>query len=359
MFTTNRKRFLCEVDFNMVKKPTIKDVAQLAGSSITTVSRVLNKSDYPVSEELKKRILEAADQLNYKPNLFGQMLKKGVSKEIGIIVPNLSNPYYAQLVSVLEAEFMEQGYTTYICSSFNDIEIEQMHLEQLAQRLVSGIIISTVREPDEIAKMLEAQKVPVVFFDQDYSQSNYSNVSFNFYKSSCLATEFLIGNGHEEIAFLTPSLRRHSRRQIYQGYQDTLKKYNIREQKDWFIELEEQKKETDDYNMGHLLAKKLLKKNELPQAIIAVNDVTAFGVINLLEESNIKVPDDLSVISFDDIEFAKMFTPSLTTMKQPSIKTGKATAKMLLEQIQSEEKNHQTIMIEPELIIRNTVKLKA
>lgn len=343
----------------MGKKTTIKDVAKLAGSSITTVSRVMNKADYPVSQALKDRILKAAEELNYKPNIFGQMLKRGVSKEIGIVVPNISNPYYSQLVSVLEVEFMEQGYTTNICSSFNDAEVEQMHLEQLGQRQVSGIIISTVGEPEDIIEMLKSEKLKVVFFDQDYSDSPFNNVSFNFYKSSCLAVEFLIENDLKEIAFLTPSLRRRSRKQILQGYQDTLTKHGIEPNPEWFIQLNDNKREADEYNMGHLLAEKLLEKKNLPKAIVAVNDVTAFGIINTLEKSNIKVPDDISVISFDDIAFAKMFTPALTTMKQPSIEIGQRTAEILLNQINDDTHSQQAVMIEPELIVRESVKLKA
>ncbi len=343
----------------MGKKSTIKDVAKLSGSSITTVSRVMNKTDYPVSQELKDRILQAAKALDYKPNLFGQMLKRGVNKEIGIVVPNISNPYYSQLVSVLEVEFMEQGYTTNICSSFNDAEVERTHLEQLAQRQVSGVIISAVGDPEEIAEELESENLPVVFFDQDYSDSDYNNVSFNFYKSSCIAVELLIENDLTNIAFLTPSLRRKSRRQIYQGYKDTLDKHTIEVNPNWLIQLDKDKREADDYNMGHLLAKQLIKNESLPEAIVTVNDVTAFGIINTLVKSNIKIPEDISVISFDDIAFSKMFTPALTTMKQPSTETGLETAKMLLAQINDETIEHHTVMIEPELIIRDTVKLKA
>lgn len=342
----------------MGKKATIKDVAKLAGSSITTVSRVINKADYPVSQALKERILRAAEELNYKPNIFGQMLKSGVSKEIGIIVPNISNPYYSQLVSVLEVEFMEQGYTTNICSSFNDAEVERMHLEQLAQRQVSGIIISTVGDPADVAGILNSDKLKVVFFDQDYSDSAYNNVSFNFYKSSCRAVEFLIENDLKKIAFLTPSLRRQSRKQILQGYHDTLAKHEIEANPEWFIQLEEEKREVDEYNMGHLLARKLLENKNLPDAIVAINDVTAFGIINTLEKSAIKVPDDISVISFDDIAFAKMFTPALTTMKQSSTITGQRTAEVLMGQITGNTHNQQTVMIEPELIVRESVKLK-
>lgn len=342
----------------MRKKATIKDVAKLADSSITTVSRVMNKTDYPVSEKLKERILQAAKELEYKPNLFGQMLKNGVSKEIGIVVPNISNPYYSQLVSVLEIEFMKHGYTTNICSSFNDAEVEQMHLDQLAQRQVSGIIISAVGEPEEIVQQLKSEKIKIVFFDQDYSDSLYHNVSFNFYKSSCLAVEWLIENDLTNIALLTPSLRRKSRRQIYRGYEDTLAKHNITINPNWMIQLEEDTREADEYKMGHLLAKQLLKLEHLPEAIVAVNDVTAFGIINTLKKSNIKVPEDISIISFDDIAFSKMFTPALTTMKQSSTNTGLETVKMLLAQINDENIEQNTVMIEPELMIRDTVKLK-
>lgn len=342
----------------MKKRATIKDVAKLSGTSITTVSRVLNKSVHPVRKKLKKKVIEAARELNYKPNIYGQMLKSKISHEIGIIVPNISNPYYSQLISVIENEIISANYTSIIFSSFNDVEMEKRHIDTLIQRQVAGVMISSIGEVDSIIENLDNEKIRFVLFDQDYKDLYCDSVSFDFHKSSYMAVEFLINNGFKDIAFLTPPFDRKSRRMLYKGYIDALEDNGIKPKKELTIQSSESKTDNDEYKNGNYLAKLLLKQKQLPEAVVAINDITAIGIINELESKGINIPEDLSIISFDDITFAKMFTPALTTMRQPFYETGISTAQKLLKKIEGKEPDNNKIIIEPELIIRDTVKIK-
>lgn len=340
------------------KRPTIKDVAELSETSITTVSRVLNETDYPVKQKLVDRVLEAAKELNYKPNIYGQMLKNGVSNEIGIVVPNLSNPYYSQMISVIEQELISTDYTPIIFSSFNDVDLEKKHINTLLQRQVAGILFSSIGDVNYAIDIFKKENVEFVLFDQDFGNINADVISFDFYKSGYMAVEFLIQNNHKNIAFLTAPFDRPSRKLLYEGYKNALKDNNIKLSKELTIQLEKVQSQNDEYKNGNHLAQLLLKKDNLPDAVVAINDITAIGIINELEENGINIPEDLSVISFDDITFAKMFTPALTTIRQPYYTIATRASKMLLRNIRGKDIKFKKEVIEPEIIIRDTVKIK-
>lgn len=346
---------------NEMKRITIRDVAKVAGASITTVSRVLNKSDYPVKKELREKIIRVAEELNYKPNIFGKMLKGGSSTEIGVIVPTITNPYYAQLVSVVEKECILRGYVPIICSSYNSSKLERKHLDMLIQKKVAGIIISTINSNEAFLSELIQNNIRFILFDQNYEGTDYDNVSFDFLKSGYMATEYTIKCGHRSIAMLTTPLDRRSRKLIYEGYRKALKDNGIHFDKKWLIVLPAGDNKTggdSDYENGKKLAKSLLNVGYLPDAVIAINDMTAIGIINELSVRGIRVPDDISVIGFDNILISFMVSPALTTIEQPTYETGYLATKILLDRIEGIEVKNSNILLQPSLIVRETVKRK-
>jgi len=344
----------------MNKKPTIKDVARISESSIATVSRVLNNSEYPVKQELRERILKVAEEIDYKPNIFSKMLKGAASKEIGIIIPSISNPFYAQLVSSVERECLKRNYIPIICSSYNDYDLEMRHIETLIQKQVAGIIMSNIGEVKKLTDKLNHEKMKFVLFDQYYKNMDYSSISFDFYKSGYMAVEFLISNSNKEIAFLTAPFDRLSRKMIFEGYKDALKNHNLPFNKKLVLVSEIPNGENvsnAEFENGFLLADMLLKLKKLPDAIVAINDITAIGIIKGLNTKGVKIPEDISIIGFDDISFSSMITPGLTTMRQSSTITGTQGTRMLIDKIEGKKIENNNILISPELIIRNSVKI--
>lgn len=341
------------------KRATISDIAKAAGVSIATVSRALNSPDYPVKEETKKKILKIAKELDYKPNIFGKMLKGGLSKEIGVIVPSITNPFYAQLVSAVEKECVDNDYVPIICSSYNSQELEKKHIDIFSQKHVAGMLMSTITNSKTFLNSLFDNNMKFVLFDQDYTDLDCDSISFDFYHASYLAIEYLVDCGHRDIAFLTAPIDRNSRKMIYKGYKHALLDKGLKYDKQRVIVSPEAAISEDgeyEYQNGRALTQALLKHGTLPDAIVAINDMTAIGIIKELGDNGIDVPNDLSVIGFDNISISAMTTPALTTINQPSYKTGILATKMLLDKIKGKDIKKNKIILRPMLVERDSVK---
>lgn len=209
------------------KKPTISDIARKAGVSIATVSRVLRGSDYPVKSEVRERVTEIARQMEYKPNIFSQMLRGSSSREIGIVAPSITNPFYAQLISAAEQECLKRGYIPFICSSMGEPQLEMNHLDMLEDRCVAGILLSSMGQGEGIVKRLNELRIPIMLFDQTLDSYEGDGILFDFYQGAYLSTEYLIQCGHRDIVFCSGPINRYSRRAMYEGYKQALKDYNL------------------------------------------------------------------------------------------------------------------------------------
>lgn len=344
------------------KKATVYDVAKEAGTSTATVSRVLSNSGYPVKEELRHRIVQVAKKLNYSPNMIGRMLKKSVSSDIGVIIPTISNPYYTQLVLGVELEARQRGYGILLCNSFRDERTEKKYIESLYQKQIRGIIISSIDENHTFLKKMIECGIKIVGVDQDVDDLNCSRVGFDYIKGGMLATEHLINMGHRDIAFISSPLTRKSRKETVEGYRLAMLRNNIRVNETYIITAdteEELQTGTYEFENGKLMVQKFLDLDKKPSAIFAVNDMTAFGVIQALLNNNVKVPEDVSVVGFDNIEFSSMINPRLTTVNQPSFDTGRLACKLLLDSINGKEEKEESVvsmMLQPTLIIRDSVR---
>lgn len=341
------------------KRPTILDIARLAQVSPATVSRVLNDTDYPVKQELRERIREAARQLNYRPNIFSQILKGRSSREIGIIVPDLINPFYAQLVSTVARQCVAHGFAPIVCSSFDSPKLEEHQIDILLRQQVSGIILSSISDnEDSMKKLTEPGAPPLILFDQSHEGFGGNIVSFDFFKGGYMAANYLIQCGHRNIAFVSHTLDRSSRKQVFDGYCKALAEAGIELRKEMvLIRSAEQDAEGDvDFNNGRALAQMLLECDELPDAVMAINDITAIGIMDSLAQRGVKIPRDLSVIGFDNIPMSAMVNPALTTINQPALETGRRAADMLFERIADPHLAPTQITIQPELVVRHSVR---
>ena len=218
------------------KRATILDIAREADVSPATVSRVLSDSGYPVKEELCARVRKAAQKLNYKPNIFSQMLKGVASKEIGIIVPDLLNPFYAQLVSAVAKQCVIHGFAPIVCCSYDSPQLEDRQIDILLRQQVAGILLSSINDSDDSLKKLTGPGAPpLILFDQSHEGFTGNSVSFDFLKGGYMAAQYLIQCGHRNIAFMSHPLTRSSRKQIFDGYCRALSEAGIEIKKEMVL----------------------------------------------------------------------------------------------------------------------------
>lgn len=342
------------------RKCTIVDVARAAGTSTATVSRILSGSDYPISAQLRKKVMQVAQDLNYKPNLIGKMLQSGVGeKEIGVVLPSIVNPFYGSLMSAVEEECVQRSYVPILCLSQNSSRLESQHIEMLGQKQVSGILLSCMHMDEALMDKLRRLEIPCVLFDQTYEEYPGLNVGFDFYQGGLLATRYLIQCGHRDIAFASGPMDRRSRKQRFEGYKAALRKNGIRFNSKRLLLYEgstDAGAENSEFRNGYELGKMLLQGECLPDAVFAINDMTAIGMIQCLKINGVYVPADISVIGFDNIYISDFVEPALTTISQPSYEMGRKAARMLLDAIEQPGCAQENVVMEPTLVERRSVR---
>jgi len=337
----------------MTKRSTITDVAKKAGVSVATVSRYFAKNGYPVSKEAGQRIDRAASDLDYTPNMVGRMLKTNTSRDIGVIIPTIMNPFYPDVLLGIEKTAAKRGYQILLCNTLRNPETESRYINSLYQKQVRGIIMASAEESLGKYRDMLDKGMSVVNLEGGSKDDCCKGISFDFKKGAKMLAEHLRQLGYAKAAFLSSPLTKKSRRDLLSGIQSVFGMENV------LVMIDEAEAEPEsgiyEYEMGRRLSKQLLSQPMIPKAIIAVNDITGAGIINGLVESGYTVPEDFAVAGFDNIELSAMITPALTTVNQPGFATGEMAANMLIDQIENKEIKYN--VIEPELILRaSTVK---
>lgn len=341
------------------KRATIIEIARLANTSTATVSRVLSGSDYPVSDELRKAVKKAAKEVGYVPNAFGQSLKNGKSKDIGVIIPNFSNPFYMQMISGIESVCRSRGYNPIICSSNSDENQELSNIELLRTKCVEGLIISSIhKSPLEIQSALHMHK-NVVLFDQETTLGDCDYVTFDFENGGYMALSHLLSKGHRNIAFLTAPLEnRGSRRALYRGCQRAIREWGGDAKCTMIVEDVKVTNYTRwEYENGRQLANRFLELEDRPTAVFVYNDMTAISVMSQLMKRGLRIPEDVSVIGFDNIIMSEFANPPLTTIRQPAYETGSLAAQTIIDKIEGRIFTNCRINLTPQLIERDSVSI--
>lgn len=339
------------------KKATIYDIAKYCGVSTATVSRVLNKPDYPVNEATRKQVLEAVKELHYTPNLIGQNLKTQQCRDIGVVIPNISNPYYAALLQGIYDIAISGDYNIILTNSYRNPEIEAKNIRLLIQKQVSGIILVSISQDPEAVKEALNYGCRVVVVEQDIAV-DCIKIGFNFERGAYLAASHLIENNHRKIALIGAPLDRPSRIQMLEGYKRCLREHGISIEEDYILlsGFENESEQSYEYQNGLAKAEQLCAMENCPTACICINDMTAFGIMKGLRAKGLRVPDDISVIGFDNIPYSEISTPELTTIDQFSYDMGSISTRILIESIEEPEKPQYSVSLEPKLVERNTVK---
>lgn len=340
------------------RRATIKDVALRANVSTATVSRALGDSGYPVSDSLRERVFRAAQELGYRPNRAAQQLRKKNANEIGIIIPSISNPFYLQAINGIDAVVSEGGKALILCNTEHRAEKERAFLEMLYARQALGVIISSVDVSPNTINQYVRRGMRIVLLDQYIRGANCPVISSDMKDNGRLAVSHLVELGHRKIAFATTPLSRWTRREMYLGYKEALAAEGIEAEESYlFIGNPEEGGYGDDVELsaGTLAAKAFLEMNCDATAMVCVNDMVAFGVINTLALHGVRVPQDVSVIGFDDVPLAKAYCPPLTTVRYPSEQMGRLAAMMLTDSIVSNKGlDPLGIQLLPQLMVRGS-----
>lgn len=344
----------------MGKQITIKDVAELAGVSVATASRVLSESGYPVRASLQQKVKEAAEKLEYTPNAMAQSLRRDVCRDIALIIPNLSNPFYLQAVLGVGEGLASGDYNLIFCNTMHDPQRERNFLKQLYERQVKGVILSSVEDSNvETINKYAKKGMRFVFLDQMLSGVECPGINYDSKAGARLAVEHLLEIGHKKIAFATTPLVRFTRQQIYSGYQDALLAAGIPCDPELLFERSISKLgRGSDYELtlGRQIADEFIEKGCPATAIMCINDMVAIGLIQALTQKGVRVPEDVSVVGFDDIPLAGAYLPALTTVHYPAQEIGRLATIMLLDSIQSSEKQMAlTMNLAPQLMVRDSV----
>ncbi|SFN24562.1 transcriptional regulator, LacI family [Chryseobacterium oleae] len=331
-----------------MKRITIKDLSKFLSLSTSTISRAL-LNDKNVSYETKKRVLDAADQLGYKPNLTALNLKSGQSKTIGVVVPEMITPFSAKVLEGIQNVLYPLGYRLVITQSDENPLIERKNLQLLEGFNVDGIIINLCHETynNDLYQQIINQGTPLVFFDRIPSKSlDVSKVVVDDYINSSLMVEYLIKTGRKRIAHIMGPQTIRNAVERANGYRRIMTKYNIFDE-DLIITTEGM-----SFDYGKEAVKQLLHKKTSFDSIFAFSDTLAIGAMNFLLENNIKIPGDVAVASFSGTELSTIVYPQLTSVQQPLVKMGETAAELMLEKIKDNSAPSRTVLMDAVLVYR-------
>lgn len=304
---------------------TIQDVANKAGVSVATVSRVLNKSD-KVAEKSRIRVEEAIKELNYQPNLLGRNLRQSATKKIVVLLPTLANSFYSKLVKGMDDVASEHGYKLMLITTRMKRKVEEEYIEMLRTKLIDGVILTRpVLSPQELSQL--GKNYPMVQCCEFVKDAHLSSVSIEDEKAAYEAVNYLIHQGHKKIACFT-SFSDQSGMSRLRGYEKALKEHDIA------IDESLIKDTNYSFTQGQKYLEELMELEERPTALFAVSDSLAVGVMRGMYEKDLTPGKDLAVIGFDNTEIARMYHPTLTTVSQPRYELGSKAMALLIDYIQ-------------------------
>lgn len=330
---------------------TINEIARLANVSKSTVSRVINRSG-PVSKQTERAVLRAIEEVGFRPNEVARSLTWKKTRTICLLVQDIRNPYHAKACWYAERFFRRAEYLVVICNADSDPGNERSILSLMQQRSVDGILcISGQADQNGIKDFISSQHIPIVFVDREVEDKQVSTVVLNNVYGGQIAVDYLFTMGHRRIAFATSPFTA-AERQRLQGYLAEHKNRGLPVDHDLIISLDEKAWHEGDVNS--LL--RIFSMRERPTAVFASNDNKALQILRLLRRNHIQVPEDLSVIGYDDIDIAAMVHPSLTTVHQPIDKMVQAGAELLLRTVQGEWSRGEQRVMTPWLIERESVR---
>ena len=327
----------------------VKDIAKRAGVSSATVSRVLSKSA-PVSEERATKVWNVQDELDYYPNFTARNLRRGTTTTVGFILPNVASSFFGKMAFAIEAELRKKNHDLVIYNTERNKDLELRALKVLISQKVVGIIFAPINPTNVLAsKIRKVFKIPLVVVDNKLKDLQVPAVLHEDLDGARKLTSHLISHGHRKIAFLGGPLIETSCSRRLEGYKKALAENDI--------PLSEHLIKTGrwgDVESGLEMTRQLLELNEKPPAIFSANTYTTVGSLLAFQEKKIKVPEDVALVSFDNLEFCSVLNPPLTTLTEANIKIGKTAARLLLKWIKTGNFDSKEILIGSEIVVRES-----
>ncbi|USD64443.1 substrate-binding domain-containing protein [Vibrio sp. SCSIO 43136] len=330
---------------------SMKDIAKLAGVSTSTVSHVINKTRF-VSEDISERVMKAAKELNYTPSALARSLKMNRTRTLGMLMTNSTNPFFGEVVKGVERRCYQQNYNLILCNTEGDSERMRASIETLLQKRVDGLILMcSTLEGERIDVFDLYPDMPVVVMDWGPIHFASDKIQDNSFRGGYLAAKHLIECGHTEIGCITGPLARYQAQMRYEGYKRAMNEHGLEINPNWIVE--------SDFECegGASAFATLIERGTLPSSLFVSNDMMAMGVINAAAAQGIRVPEQLSIVGYDDVHIAKFMTPALTTIHQPKYRLGQAAVDTLLNKIDKVTAEPQVVQLEPSLVVRSSVKI--
>ncbi|HVF91445.1 MAG TPA: LacI family DNA-binding transcriptional regulator [Blastocatellia bacterium] len=314
----------------------IKDVAREAGVSTATVSHVINKTRY-VSEETRNRVLRAIERCNYYPNAAARSLASGRSNILGLIISDISNPFFPELVKSIEMAAFERGYDVILSNTNYDARRTSHYVRRIIERKIAGVALMTSELDLSLIGELASKHVSVVFLDLGFAGERMSNLVVDYEMGIEEAVHYLVSVGHVRIAYVGGPARLRSAARRLEAFRDSMERHLPRAGPPAIYE--------GDFKLegGRKAAREILKSKPRPTAILAANDMMALGVMRECQAAGLRIPQDMSLIGFDDIAFAALADPPLTTISLPRTELGRKAVEALMMTI--ERPNHPGIEI--------------
>lgn len=326
---------------------TVKDVAEKSGVSVSTVSHVINGTRF-VSEDLKTKVRKAMDDLEYKPNLIARSLRTKRSNVLGLIIADITNPYYSEIARNIEYLGHQKGYTVMLCNSEGDPIKEEFYIRRLTEARADGIIIVSSKIQPELLTEMTGEKLPVILIDKHGSGIHQDLIAIDEFEGGRLATEHLIQLGHCRIACVNGVSVNYLNLDRLNGYRMAMKAAGL--EVDPRLEISSGFDVDDGFRHGQIL----LAMENRPTAIFATGDLIAYGVIQAAHQMGIHIPNDLSVVGFDDIYLSKFFIPPLTTISQPIYEISESAVNCFFERMENTQKTGRTIHYNIHLEVRES-----
>jgi LacI family transcriptional regulator len=334
----------------------LSDIAKKSGLSVSTVSRVINKKTkkYRISKEVEQLVLKAAKDLNYRPNQLARSLRLKKTQTIGLVAPDISNPFFAQIIKTIQTELHKLHYSLVVCDSDESLELEIEHANLLFSKGIDGLIVMPVGQQYDHFQFLLDNGVPVVTVDRGFDELKTSMVVIDNEDGAFAAVEHLIRSGHRRIAIIQGLPDTFTTNGRLKGYRDALKRYRVPVDESLIVGKDFRKEN------GYIETKFLLKSAQPPTALFTTGDLITLGAIEAINEERLRIPQDISLVAFDDLESASFFSCPITAISQPREALGEMAVKVLYDGIRNPGRSEpRKIVLKPSLVLRNSVRVIA
>ena len=331
-----------------MKRATIRDVANTAGVSLSTVSRVLH--DHPaVDSDLQRRVLQAIEQLGYQPNRSAQRLRSNMSSVIGLMISDIENPFFTSIVRGVEDVAYREQMTVILCNTDEDLQKQERYVDVMVQERVAGLIIAPANgDSIESLRKLQDAGIPIVLLDRNIGSNRIDAVSVDNISAAYTATRHLISLGRKHIAIVNGDTKIKTFEDRLQGYRRALIEANLKPNRNHIIEVR------PIIERSLQATVELMQTTPRPDAIFAGNNLITIGALKAINQLKLRIPEEVALVGFDDMPWSNELCPPVTSVAQPTYELGQEAARLLIRRLQTPNGFQQTVVLQTRLIVRES-----